>query len=72
MVANMLSQMNGEMRQMHMTASAGWTPLVDSIRQDLAMMPEQNEASLRSMMPAHTARIRALGVLHASMMRSTE
>lgn len=69
MVANMLSQMNGEMRQMHTTANAGWTTLVDSIRQDLVAMPDQDAASLRGMMPAHLARVRQLGALHASMMQ---
>ncbi len=68
MVATMLSQMNGEMRQMHMPADAGWTALVDSVRQDLVMMPDQSGESLRSMMPAHTARVRQLGTLHAGMM----
>lgn len=69
LVANMLSQMNGEMRQMQMTADAGWTTLVDSIRQDLVVMPDQDASSLRGMMPAHLARVRQLGALHANMMR---
>ncbi len=68
MVANMLSQMNGAMRQMHMTSDGDWTALVDSVRQDLVMMPEQSAESLRSMMPPHTARIRHLAALHAGMM----
>ena len=70
-VATMLSQMKGEMRRMYMGADAGWTALVDSVRQDLVTMPEQSVASLRSMMPAHTARIRQLGALHAGMMSRT-
>jgi hypothetical protein len=72
MVGNMLSQMNGEMRQLHMAGEAGWSALLDSIRQDLVMMPEQSAASLRSMMPAHAARVRELGALHANMMRNTK
>lgn len=68
MVANALAGMNSEMRQMHMTADPGWTALVDSIRQDLVVMPEQDGEALRSMMPAHAARVRQLGVLHAGMM----
>ena len=70
MVANMLSQMTGEMRQMNMAADASWTATVDSVRQDLVRMPELNGAELEAMMPAHRTRMTRLGEMHQQMMRS--
>lgn len=68
MVANMLSRMNGEMRQMNMAAGADWTATVDSLRQDLVRLPELGAAGLEAAMPAHLARVRRLGEMHQSMM----
>jgi len=53
MAASMLSQMSSEMRSMNMTADSRWSPVVDSIRQDLVRMPEMGTQELRAMMPAH-------------------
>ena len=70
MVANMISQMNGEMRQMNMTGDASWTATVDSLRQDLIRMPEMSAEELRRFMPAHHSRMMRLMELHRSMMAS--
>ena len=67
MVANMLSRMNGEMRQMNMTGDAAWTATVDSLRTDLVRMPELSAAELKAMMPAHQARVARLIAAHRSM-----
>lgn len=68
MVANMLAQMNQQMRSMNMAADAAWTATVDSLRQDLVRMPEMRPAELKAAMPAHQARIMRLMEMHRSMM----
>jgi hypothetical protein len=69
MVANMLAQMNGEMRQMNMAADPAWTATVDSLRQDLTRMPELSGAELSAMMPAHVGRVTRLAAMHQAMMQ---
>ena len=71
MTANMLAQMNQQMQGMHMTASAQWSALVDSLRQDLVHMPEMSPKELKDFMPAHRARITRLMGMHRSMMGNT-
>ena len=68
MVANMLAQMNSEMRGMKMTPEARWTALIDSVRQDLVRMPELTPQQCKAMMPAHHDRITLLMRLHRGMM----
>jgi hypothetical protein len=70
MAANMIAQMNREMRDMNMTADAAWTATVDSLRQDLVRMPEMGPPELQSFMSAHQARLERLMQMHASMMES--
>ena len=68
MVANMLSQMNREMRDMNMTTDAAWNAMVDSLRSDLIRMPGMGAAELATLMPAHGERVQRLMSMHASMM----
>jgi len=72
MVANMLSRMNGDMRQMGMQSDAKWTALADSVRRDLVRMPDMSAAELRSAMPAHGARVMRLMQMHRSMISGTK
>ena len=68
MAANMLAQMNREMRDMGMTADAAWNATVDSLRHDLTGMPEMNAGELQAMMPRHRARMMRLMEMHRTMM----
>jgi hypothetical protein len=68
MVANMLSDLNGEMRKMNMPADASWTALSDSVRKDLVQMPDMSATELRSSLPDHAARITRLMAMHRTMM----
>jgi hypothetical protein len=68
MVANMLSQMNDEMRKMNMPASAAWTATVDSVRQDLVHEPDMSVRELGTNMGAHCARVSRLLEMHRAMM----
>lgn len=70
MVANMLSQMNADMRTMNMPADAAWNAAVDSVRQDLVRMPEMSAQELKEMMPARHARVTRLMEMHQRMMGS--
>ena len=68
MVANMLAQMNQQMRSMSMPADPAWTATVDSIRKDLVRMPEMSGAELKALVPAHHARVTRLMQMHRQMM----
>ena len=72
MVANMLAQLNGEMRKMNMPPDARWTALADSVRQDHVRMPEMSAGELRSFMPAHGGRVMRLMGMHRTMMGGTK
>ena len=70
MAANMLSQMNTQMRSMNMPANAAWTATIDSVRQDLVRLPEMSAQELKSAMPAHQARMMRLMQMHRDMMKN--
>ena len=72
MVAGMLAQMNDQMKGMKMSASPAWTALSDSIRSDLAAMPDMNATALAAMMPAHEMRVKNLATMHETMMKGTK
>lgn len=68
MVANMIAQMNREMRDMNMTMDAQWSATIDSLRSDLVRMPEMNAPELHLFMPQHQERVRRLMEMHRAMM----
>jgi hypothetical protein len=68
MAANMLSRMNQDMRSMNMPGDQAWNATVDSLRQDLTLMPELSGQALKAMMPAHHARMTRLMQMHRDMM----
>ncbi len=68
MAANMVMQMNTEMRQMNMPADSAWSALVDSVRQDLVRMPELAPSEMAAFMVAHRERMRRMMERHATMM----
>ncbi|WP_411279551.1 hypothetical protein [Gemmatimonas sp.] len=70
LVANQLSRMAGEMRQMNMPADAAWSSMVDSLRQDLIRLPDLTSAQLGTAMPPHLKRITRLADMHQKMMQS--
>lgn len=68
MVANMISQMNSEMRAMNMKPNSAWQATIDSLRQDLVRMPEMSGIELRTFMAPHGARLMRLMDAHRTMM----
>lgn len=69
LTANMLAEMNGEMRKMGMAAAPEWEAVVDSLRRDLTRMPEMSPAELQAFMSAHLGRVAQLMRMHRSMMQ---
>ena len=67
--ANLVAQLNKEMRDMNMAADAAWQALTDSVRQDLARLPDVGAAELGQVMPGHRARLDRLMTMHETMMR---
>ena len=68
MMANMIAQMNREMRDMNMRGDAAWTATMDSLRADLATMADIDPAELRAIMPGHHRRAMRLMDMHRDMM----
>ena len=68
MLANMIAQMNREMRDMGMAPDQEWEATIDSLRSDLRTMPEMTPTEMRSGMESHHARIDRIIKMHRSMM----
>ena len=68
MTANMLQQMDSEMRGMQMADDTSWTALADSVRQDLTQLPDMNAAELPEFMKRHQGRVERLMARHEQMM----
>ena len=68
LVANMIAQMNREMREMNMTTDAKWNETVDALRNDLVQLPEMAADEIKAFLPEHQARINQLAEMHSGMM----
>ena len=67
-VANMISQMNREMRDMDMSANTEWNTTIEAVREDLRRLPEMSAAELEGFMPEHRQRVMRLLEMHREMM----
>ena len=72
LVANMIAQMNREMRDMEMSDDTEWDQTVTALRDDLVRLPEMAPEELKSFMPEHQARIDRLIAMHRDMMGSMQ
>lgn len=68
MAANMIARFNREMAQMNMPDDPKWRATLDSVRQDLAGMPELSAEEMERMIPAHHTRVTRLIEMHRAMM----
>jgi len=68
MMANMIAQYSREMAQMNMRGDARWQATMDSLRSDLAVMPELSTPEIQRLMPAHRARMMRIMEMHSAMM----
>lgn len=68
MVANMIAQMNREMRDMNMASDQEWNSTIDAVREDLRRLPEMSVSELQTFMPEHRQRVMRLMEMHRGMM----
>lgn len=68
MVANMIAQMNREMRDMNMSSDQEWNVTIDAVREDLKRLPEMSASELQTVMPEHRQRVMRLIEMHRGMM----
>lgn len=68
MVTNILNQMTSSMRSANVEPSASWTATTDSVRHDLARLPDLTKSQLKDSIPSQCARVsRAIGMYKEMM-----
>lgn len=67
-VANMIAQMNQEMRGMDMADNTEWNSTVAALREDLVRLPEMTAEEIKTFLPEHQTRIDRLVEMHGEMM----
>jgi hypothetical protein len=72
MMSQMMDGMGSDMRGMKMSGTPTWTALTDSVKQDLAELPNLKGPELQSRMRAHTERVRRLMEMHEGMMKGMQ
>jgi hypothetical protein len=68
MMSQMMDGMGADMRGMNMSASPEWSALSDSVKEDLAELPNLKGRALSARMKAHAERMRQLMEMHEKMM----
>jgi hypothetical protein len=69
MTSQMLDAMGADMMAMRMAPNGAWSALGDSVRRDLAELPELSGQALKARMEAHMERMRRLMGMHEAMMK---
>lgn len=68
--SQLLDAMGADMAAMGMQPDPAWTALTDSIKRDLAALPNRSGRALGPALRAHIERLRRLMTVHETMMRS--
>jgi hypothetical protein len=68
MMSRMMDGMGADMRGMRMSGTAEWDALTDSIKEDLAELPDLEGRDLAGRMEAHADRVKRLLAMHEQMM----
>src|SRR5207237_10773649 len=68
MMSRMMDGMGADMRGMKMSGTPAWSALADSVKQDLADLPNLKGQELPARMRAHADRVRRLIAMHRKMM----
>jgi len=68
MMSQMMDAMGADMRNMKMSGSPEWSALTDSVKQDLADLPNLKGQALSARMRAHADRVERLIAMHEKMM----
>ena len=69
MMSQMMDRMGADMRRMNMSADAKWSSLMDSVKADLADLPNLQGKELSARMTAHADRVGRLLAMHEDMMK---
>jgi hypothetical protein len=68
MMSGMMDGMGADMRGMKMSGTPEWSALTDSVKQDLADLPNLKGQQLSARVRAHAARVKRLMAMHQKMM----
>ncbi|HEV2086579.1 MAG TPA: hypothetical protein VGR09_16010 [Gemmatimonadales bacterium] len=68
MMSSMMDGMGADMRNMKMSGTPEWSALTDSVKQDLADLPNLKGQQLSARMRAHNDRVKRLIAMHEKMM----
>lgn len=68
MMSRMMDGMGSDMRGMNMSGTPGWSALTDSVKKDLADLPNLKGQELSTRMRAHADRVQRLIAMHEKMM----
>jgi hypothetical protein len=68
MMSGMMDGMGADMRGMNMSGTPEWSALTDSVKQDLADLPNLKGQQLSARMRAHADRVKRLIAMHEKMM----
>ena len=71
MADSLISRMNEEVRKTNIATDSIWPATVDSVRQDLSRLRAMPASDMRTMMPAHLARMRWLIQMQRTMTGKT-
>jgi hypothetical protein len=69
MMSGMMDGMGSDMRGMNMPSTPEWSALTDSVKQDLADLPNLKGQQLSARMRAHADRVKRLIAMHDKMTR---
>jgi hypothetical protein len=69
MMSQMMDRMGADMRGMKMSSPPEWTALMDSVKLDLAELPNLKGQALSARMRAHADRVRRAIAAHEKMMQ---
>ncbi|HEY3012520.1 MAG TPA: hypothetical protein VGJ36_07230 [Gemmatimonadales bacterium] len=72
MMSRMMDGMGSDMRGMKMAGTPEWTALTDSVKQDLADLPNLKGQELSTRMQAHADRVKRLMAMHEQMVKSMQ
>jgi hypothetical protein len=68
MMSQMMDGMGADMRGMNMSASPEWSALTDSVKEDLAELPNLKGQERSARMRTHADRVKRLLAMHEQMM----
>lgn len=68
MMSRMMDGMGADMRGMNMSGTPEWNALTDSVKEDLAELPNLKGQELTARMRAHDERVKRLIAMHEQMM----